>query len=55
MLMVLNLQSNLLNGSVLSEFGQLTNLTTIYLSFNGLVGPMLPWSASLVQLQGLML
>jgi Leucine-rich repeat (LRR) protein len=55
MLMVLNLQGNLLNGTIPSELGQLTNLTTINLSFNGLVGPMLPWSAPLVQLQGLML
>ncbi|VAH67689.1 unnamed protein product [Triticum turgidum subsp. durum] len=55
MLMVLNLQGNLLNGTIPSELGELTNLTSINLSSNGLVGPMLPWSAPLVQLQGLIL
>jgi hypothetical protein len=55
MLMLVNLQGNLPNGSIPWELGQLTNLTTIEMSFNGLVGPMLPRSASLIQLQGLLM
>ncbi|KAK8451170.1 hypothetical protein SEVIR_6G162300v4 [Setaria viridis] len=55
MVMALNLQGNMLSGTIPPELGELTNVTTITLSYNALVGPMLPWSAPLVQLQGLFL
>jgi hypothetical protein len=53
MVIVLNLQGNMLSGTIPPELGELANVTMIYLSDNTLVGSMLPWSAPLQQLQGL--
>jgi hypothetical protein len=51
----LHLQGNLLNGSIPAEFGELKNIRIVDLSFNALAGPMFPWSAPLLTLQGLFL
>ncbi|XP_040377166.1 leucine-rich repeat receptor protein kinase MSL1-like [Oryza brachyantha] len=52
-LVELHLQGNMLSGTIPVELGELRNITTINLSSNALVGPVLPWTAPFASLQGL--